>query len=404
MKVESSASPAALRQNMQDFSLVLGGPLFQLMRGSGFTDDTLALVHRRIAFGAMFTWLPLLVLSALEGRLFGNSQTMPFLQDLEAHIRFLIAIPLLIGAELVVHLRLRPLIEQFHARNLIPAPALARFDDALKSAMRLRNSVLAEVLLVAFVYIVGVFIVWRQYFALDTAANWYTVTTGEGSELSLAGMWYVYASIPFFQFLLCRWYFRLFVWARFLWQVSRIDLALVPIHPDRVGGLGFLGGSVRAFAPLGVVHGAVIAGQIANRIYFAGAKLPEFTIEVASVVLVALFVFVAPLFVFAPQLLSAKRTGLREYGLLAERYVRTFDTKWVRGAAPSDEPLVGSSDIQSLADLSNSYAIVESMNAVPVSRSAIMQFVFATILPFGPLLLTMMPLEQLIKNLVGMVL
>ena len=401
-KVVNPKSPAASKQDLQNFSLVRGGPFFQLMRAAGLTDDTLRLVHRRIAFGAMFTWLPLLMLSALEGRLFGGNQGMQFLQDLEAHVRFLIAIPVLFGAEFVVHRRLRPLVEQFRERNLIPEPALGRFDRALTSALRLRDSFPAELLLIAFVYVVGVLVLWRQYIALNTAANWYTITTAEGAELSLAGMWYVFVSLPFFQFLLARWYFRLFIWARFLWQVSRIDLALVPTHPDRVGGLGFLGVTVRAFAPLGAAHGVVFAGVFANRIFFAGAKLPEFLIEVTSIVVFLLVVFVGPLFVFAQQLLKAKRTGLREYGLLAERYVRAFDTKWVRGGAPDDEPFVGSGDIQSLADLSNSFSIVEGMNAVPITRGAIMQFVFATLLPIGPLLLTMMPLEQLIKNLVGL--
>jgi hypothetical protein len=57
-----------------------------------------------------------------------------------------------------------------------------------------------------------------------------------------------------------RWYFRIFIWMRFLWQVSRIELSLVPTHPDRVGGLGFLGNTVYAFTPLAVAHGAQLAG------------------------------------------------------------------------------------------------------------------------------------------------
>ena len=67
-----------------------------------------------------------------------------------------------------------------------------------------------------------------------------------------------------------------------------------------------------------------------------------------------------PLLVFAPQLAQAKRTGLREYGTLAERYVREFDAKWLRGGAPAGEPLVGSADIQSLADLGNSFEVVRT--------------------------------------------
>ena len=78
---------------------------------------------------------------------------------------------------------------------------MPRFDAAIASAFRLRNSVLAEVLLIAFVYGVGVLIVWRHYMALD-AATWYATPSAGGSKLSLAGMWYGYVSLPIFQFLL----------------------------------------------------------------------------------------------------------------------------------------------------------------------------------------------------------
>jgi hypothetical protein len=134
---------------------------------------------------------------------------------MEVHVRFPVALPLLIVAELVVHERMRPLLQQFRERNLIPGAAMARFDPAIASAFRLRNSVLAEVLLMAFVYGVGILVVWRHYVALD-AATWYATPSAEGAQLSLAGIWYGYISVPIFQFLLVRWYFRLFIWARLL--------------------------------------------------------------------------------------------------------------------------------------------------------------------------------------------
>jgi hypothetical protein len=208
-------------------------------------------------------------------------------------------------------------------------------------------------------------------------------------------------SLPIFQFLLCRWYFRLFIWMRFLWQVSRIELNLVPTHPDRVGGLGFLSNTVYAFALLAVAHGTILAGLLANRIFFLGAALPAFKVEIAVMVIFMLSVVLGPLLVFAPQLAHAKRKGLREYGTLAERYVREFDTKWLRGGAPADEPLVGSGDIQSLADLGNSYEVVRTMRVAPVTKEAALQLVVATLAPIVPLLLTMMPLEQLLKTLLG---
>ena len=398
MKSGTPEPNGGLLQDPRDFSPVLGGPLFQLLRRSRLSDDALMLLRRRIIVISLLAWLPLLVLSALEGHVLGTSVAVPFLLDVEAHVRFLVAMPLLIGAELVVHRRMRSKVNQFLERQLIPEGAMTRFDAAVASAFRLRNSVLAEVLLIAFVYVVGILIVWRQYMALD-AATWYATPSAGGSKLSLAGLWYGYVSLPMFQFLLCRWYFRLFVWARLLWQVSRIRLQLVPTHPDRLGGLGFLGGTVYAFFPLAAAHGALLAGPLANRILYMGAALPEFKGEIAIMVLFVLCVFLGPLLVFASQLAEARRTGLREYDALAQRYVREFDAKWLRGGAPEGEPLVGSADIQSLADLGNSIEVVRSMRMVPTTREAVLKLAAVTLAPIVPLVLTMMPLEELLKKL-----
>ena len=114
---------------------------------------------------------------------------------------------------------------------------MARFEAAIASALRLRNSVLAEVLLIGFVYGVGVLVIWRNYVTLDTS-TWYAMPATGGPAPSWAGWWYCCVGMPIFQFMLCRWYFRLFVWARFLWQVSRIDLRLIPTHPDGVASVG----------------------------------------------------------------------------------------------------------------------------------------------------------------------
>jgi hypothetical protein len=384
----------------QDFSLVLGGPLFQLLRRSHLSGDALELLRQRILVMSLLAWLPLLALSVVEGQALGGRVAIPFLLDMEVNVRFLVALPLLIVAELVVHQRMRFVVRQFLDRNLIPQSALARFDAAIASAFRLRNSLLAEVLLIAFVYLFGVLLFWRQYVAL-AAATWYATPAVEGLQLSLAGKWYAYVSLPLFQFLLVRWYYRIFIWSRFLWQVSRIELSLVPTHPDRLGGLGFLANTVYAFTTLAVAHGAMLAGPIANRIFYLGAALPEWTVEIAVLVVFLLCLVLGPLLVFAPQLAQAKRTGNREYGALAERYVREFDTKWLRGGAPADEPLVGSADIQSLADLANSFEVVRTMQLAPITRDAFLRLVAATVAPLVPLLLTMMPLDELLKTLFG---
>lgn len=390
----------SIERTSPDFSLVLGGPLYQLLRRAHLTDDALLLQRRRMIVISLLAWLPLLVLAALGGRLVGGDVDVPFLLDADVHVKFLVAMPLLIAAELVVHQRMRALAITFRERNLIPEAAAPRLDAAVASAYRLRNSVTAEVLLMGLVYFVGITIIWRHYMALD-AATWYATPSAGGSTLTLAGAWYGYVSLPLFQFLLCRWYFRIFIWARLLWQVSRIELQLVPTHPDRVGGLGFLAATSYAFIPLLMAHGALLAGNLANLIFHAGASLTQFRLEILLLVIFMMILVVGPLTVFAPQLARARRTGLREYGTLAQRYVRDFDAKWVRGIRSDDEPMLGSGDIQSLADLGNSFSIVQDMRVVPVTKQAMFQLCVATVAPIVPLVLTLMPLEELLKKLLG---
>ena len=189
----------------------------------------------------LITWLPLLLLSTWEGRAWRGDVEVPFLLNAEVHARFLLALPLLMLAELTVHLRMRRLLAQFVARDLIPDADRPRVDAAIGSAMRLRNSLAAELLLIVLIFGLGIPL--RNYIAVD-ASTWTAGSAAGGgsgfANLSLAGWWHALVSLPIFQFLLVRWYFRMFIWTRFLWQVSRIELKLVPTHPDRVGGLGFL--------------------------------------------------------------------------------------------------------------------------------------------------------------------
>jgi len=393
--------PKPLLEEPADFSLVLGGPLFQLLRRAHLTGDALTLVHRRIMVGVMLTWVPLLLLSALAGRAWSNVP-VPFLLNVEVHVRFLLALPLLIVAELIVHDRMRRLLGHFVSRDLIAAADRPRVDAAVASALRLRNSLAPEITLVVLIYVVGIAV--REYLAVDVN-SW--ATTGAGGfapgNLSAAGWWQALVSVPIFQFLLLRWYFRIFIWARLLWQMSRVDLRIVATHPDRAGGLGFLTNIVYAFAPVLVAHGVLLAGLIADRIFFVGATLQEFTVEIIGGVGALVFLVICPLLVFAPQMARAKRRALGEYGVLAQRYGRQFDTKWVRGGAPPDEPLLGSADIQSLADLGNSFSVIKEMRVVPFTKETVFQLGVVTLAPLTPLLLTMISLDELLKRLLSAV-
>src|SRR4051794_27898579 len=123
-------------QETTDFSLVLGGPLYQLLRRSRLSSDDLALLHRRIVVLALFCWLPLALLAWLQGRALGGGIAIPFLHDIEVHVRFLVALPVLIVAELVVHRRITPVVRRFVERQIITTHDIPTFKQAIDSALR----------------------------------------------------------------------------------------------------------------------------------------------------------------------------------------------------------------------------------------------------------------------------
>ena len=243
--------------------------------------------------------------------------------------------PLLIVAELVVHRRMRPMVRQFLERGLIPDAARPTFDAAIASAMRLRNSIWAEVLLIALVYVVGVGV---RLADADRARR--------GQLARRAGRWEMAADAG-----------RLVAGLREPAAVPVPAAALVfpAVHLGAVPVAGvahrvaarcrrirtaaaawafWLGVSLRVLAAV-AGPGVVLAGMMANRIFYAGAKLPEFKVELIGLVAVMVFAVLGPLLVFSLQLEAAKRAGLREYGTLAQRYVREYDRQMAarRGAA-----------------------------------------------------------------------
>ncbi|HSE41374.1 MAG TPA: hypothetical protein VLH08_11480 [Acidobacteriota bacterium] len=380
----------------QDFSLVLGGPLYQILRRSHLSGNAMEMVYRRIIGFVLITWLPLLILSMIDG-LAWSGRRLPFLYDIDSQCRFLVALPLFIYAELIVHVRMRRIVAMFLERNLITPAQREKFFAIIESFKRLRNSIIVELLIIVIVYVVGVHYIWRQVFSVQID-TWNSPAVG-GGKIPLAGLWFLYISLPFFQFIMFRWLFRLILLCRFLWHVSRLDLQLVPTHPDLCGGLGFLANTVYAFIPLLLGLGVLFSGSVANWILYEGGKLLQYKLEILAVVALGILLVLGPLLVFAPCLSAARRKGLAEYGTLAQHYVREFDKKWLRGGASDGEPLIGSADIQSLADLNNSFDVIRNMRLVPFSKETIFQLAIITLLPFLPLTLTMFSLEELIDRL-----
>jgi hypothetical protein len=392
---EAQRSPE-LSQETSGFSLIAGGPLYQLLLRIGLVKPPLNRLGPRVIVITLFLWGPLLVLAILSGR-FVSAVRVPFLYDIEAQIRLLISLPLLIAAELTISGRTRAMLLQFVDRKLISSEVLPKFEGCIHSALWLRNSPFIELGLLAIVILGQKF--WWQSVLTMSADTWYATITATGHSLAPAGYWYVFVSIPIVQFFWLRWYFRLFIWARLLWQISRLELNLVPSHPDRCCGLGFLGTVAFAFAPFLLAQSTLLAGYLGNRILYQGATLPNQKMEIVAIALFIYVLTLGPLCVFVPRLLYQREHGLYTYGSLASEYVIGFHKKWIGRGRRTTEELVGSSDIQSLADLANSFSVVEHIRPLPFGREAVITVAAIIALPILPLTLTMFSFQELVSRL-----
>src|SRR4051812_9094038 len=79
-----------------DFSLVSGGPLYQLWRRTHLSGNALELMHQRVLVAVLLTWVPLLLLSIVAGNAWQRSGTLTVLQGIEKQTRPLISVPLFI--------------------------------------------------------------------------------------------------------------------------------------------------------------------------------------------------------------------------------------------------------------------------------------------------------------------
>ena len=385
------------------FSPVLGGPLYRLYLRTRMARPPLELLWRRIAGLTLLCWLPPFVMAALAGRLFGGV-SIPFLVDTDAQVKLLAAIPLLLAAETFAQRRIPEIVEQFPDRGIVAGQVKSDFIDRLRSAVLLRNSALVELCLLLLAAIAGHW-TWRRNLPVGISA-WYGTRVDGHTLLSAAGQWYAFVSLPVLRFLLLRWYFRIFVWYRLLWQVRALPLRLNLFHPDRAAGLGFLAESAFAIAPVLATQAMMFAGLLAGRIAHGSATLPDFKLELACVVCFLVAVALVPQCFFVPQLFDARLNARQEFGTLASHYVDSFRLKWIqrRDQNERSEPLLGSADIQSLADMGNAFGTVNEMRVFPVSAKSILHLVIFIAAPLTPLLLTMMRIDQALNALLKLLL
>jgi len=301
-------SPVAT-PDTEEFSIVDGGPLDRIQLRLGLLEREAPHIIKRAVLFALVAWLPLLILSAAQGVLFANAK-IPFLYDCAVYGRFLVAVPLLVLAELLIGRRVAEVASHFVTSGLVPEHNYQDFDSAAANALKLRDSSVAEVVILAITY-ASAYATLKKF--STNVSTWHALVGESGRQFTLAGYWYFLVAVPMFHFLIYRWLWRFFIWCRFLRRVSKLDLKLTPTHPDRAGGLGFVGEAHGVFAIIIFAFAGVGSGLFCNEVLFEGATVQSFKIPIAGYVLICLFLFLGPLFMFSLKLRKVKKRGLLKY-------------------------------------------------------------------------------------------
>jgi hypothetical protein len=268
------------------------------------------------------------------------------------------------------------------------------------STLRLRDSIAADAVLIVFAY--------AATFALISATPlsmyppWHlSMSAGEGAY-SPAGWWHAFVSLPLVLVLLLTWLWRVIIWGRFLFLMSRLNLRLVPAHPDRTAGLRFVAYSVQAFSLVALAIGTIAAGATANRIQNTGAPLESFWLIPVELVAGVVAVFAGPLLTFFSPLLRAWQRGTLQYSAIAASLGRQFEKKWLRGGAAINEETLGVPDFSATTDLYQVVSNVYEVRLMPISVVSLGILVGMTVIPFLVLALMFTPIDVIVNRIASL--
>jgi hypothetical protein len=370
--------------------------LFRLHRRIGLIPtDGLGLARRAI-FWALVAWLPVAAWAWYAGRAVSPIAGEPLLAHFGVQARCLVAIPLLILAEAQAHRITLRLLPHFVSSGLVPETQMLAFRAALAGAAKLRDATVPWLLMLGAVL------------ALNTGAEalersheviWATDAGGPPDKLGFGAIWFLYVARPIQLALVVAWMWRVFLLGSLFRRIAKLDLALVPTHPDRAGGLGFLESTPKIFAPVVLALGTVLAARWGHDVVYHGVHVQELRMQMAAFVIVAVTLFSAPLLAFVPLMVKTKRRALLDYSALVGRHGRLVRDRWIEGHELKDDALLNAPELGPVADTASIYAAVATMRVLPIGLATVAPLLIAAMLPLIAVLAIEIPIAKILGAL-----
>lgn len=383
---------------VSDFLIFGGGPFYRLQERTSLVRGDRRRIGLAALYVALVTWAPLALLAAAQGLVIGPTRLESFLIDFSENARFLVTVPVLLYAEIICGPQLRTIVQQFEAAGLVVGEAGERFKRLVQETVSLSHSSRAEMVILGLAFMHGLFVF--LYLLNYPEPTWRLVKRDGGPVPSYAGVWYFLVAFPIYSFLLMRWFWRIGLWWRLLGQVSKLELNLSPAHRDGAGGLGFLSESLSAFGGFSFAVTATAAGVVADFVVYGGDSLLKYEWEVGGLLVMLVSTIAGPLILFAHRLYEAKESALFRYGALANRHIQQVDRKWLSGKPFTEDVGI---DFRAVAHMGSSLKAVREMSIVPLYKDDLLKFLIVALLPFLPLLGTLVPMDEVLKLMLKLV-
>lgn len=381
---------AAVEQPQQesphDFSVMEQEPPLQLARWLHFAPPGGFGAGRRALGLALFCWVPIAVWAVYTGNVTWGPRGESVLQHYSVHVRCLVFIPLLILAEPLFYRMTR-----MFGRSLAIATNLDAdsFSAVLGRMCRLRNSGWPWLLLLVITLLVSFM---PGIDAGDDAISWARERDG---QLGFGGMWFLWVVRPLSTLLLLGWLWRLALMTVWLVRVARLRPELVPAHPDRAAGIGFLEDLPISFSLVTFAVSVQIAARLAHEMLQHGATLQSYQLPLTAFAVFWSLLMLAPLLAFVPTLLVMRRRALLEYSALVGRQGRLTHRRWIKGEAVGDDPVLGAPEIGPIADAATMYDIVRRIKPMPFGLRALLGILIPLAVPVLVLWTLQMPLREI---------
>jgi hypothetical protein len=209
----------------------------------------------------------------------------------------------------------------------------------------------------------------------------------------------VVVSQAIYQFLvgLCLW--KWLLWTLFVFKFSRMRLQLLASHPDKHAGMGFMGMSTLAFAPIAFAVAAAVGATWRYEILNTDASLMSFKLPAIVLLVLVVLLAVGPLLFFVPKLAPLRRKGMLQYGSLAHLHSAEFHDKWILHRKGHELEFLAAPEVSTLTDLATSFQNIEDMKAIPLDKGSLLAPVIAAVIPLLPAVMAQVPLKVVLKSL-----